>query len=514
MIVVGIGAVVSLGFSTLITQLFKGIRSARISQDAENMANGITLALSKATCTTALVPTPTMAAGWTSVALTEIRMGTTVLASTTAPVGNLITNSITLTPEAGPFDIKVNTTTPPAAPAVETMKRYVVRLRIQQSKQSSGGTNTGGNSMGEKTFFLSAIARPSAGDIMYSCFGGEDRDFLEEMCERQLGGVYDENENPSCRLARLAIADGSFAMRDTMLDTSTSPGSYLSVTDETTPHNAYSPALLTLRSINSQANLILRGRGEDNAISAGVGTHAQISFIDENNVNNKWRIAYKNDNITSAPEQRGALMFLRSDDAAGVIDSFPLLLTTNGRVVVGPDEYTFLMPQPRFLVNGNTQLNGQLSVAMPSTFTGDVAINSGATPGNLTVAGNLSVGGTITAVGTITSSDATLKKNVHDLDNILDRISDLRPVSFEWKGKRKPAGTQYGFIAQEVQKSFPELVVKTPSGTLGVKYDQLSPILLKAMQEMIIQNQEMITQNQELRSRIEALEQTLEQRCK
>lgn len=53
------------------------------------------------------------------------------------------------------------------------------------------------------------------------------------------------------------------------------------------------------------------------------------------------------------------------------------------------------------------------------------------------------------------NSDMSLKENVTELNSLLDRVVQLRPVSFDWKVNGM-AGL--GFIAQEVEPVFPELV--------------------------------------------------------
>ena len=79
-------------------------------------------------------------------------------------------------------------------------------------------------------------------------------------------------------------------------------------------------------------------------------------------------------------------------------------------------------------------------------------------------------------------------------DSTLDEVMQLRPVTFHW---RKPAddgmkGEQIGLIAQDVKKILPSAVlVQNDAGrTEGIKYDQLIPVLAKALQE---QQQEILS---------------------
>jgi trimeric autotransporter adhesin len=79
--------------------------------------------------------------------------------------------------------------------------------------------------------------------------------------------------------------------------------------------------------------------------------------------------------------------------------------------------------------------------------------------------------GSITANGvsaaTFTAySDINLKENIVDLPSQLDNIMALRPVEFDFKGYEPGEGHQIGFIAQEVQEIYPDLVGEGTDGML------------------------------------------------
>jgi trimeric autotransporter adhesin len=109
--------------------------------------------------------------------------------------------------------------------------------------------------------------------------------------------------------------------------------------------------------------------------------------------------------------------------------------------------------------------------------------------GNGVNVGNGAAGyGYINADTFYSTSDRRLKTNITKIENGLNTISLLNPVSYDKKGSIK--ATDYnthetGFIAQEVQKILPYLVseTKTEDKTLGVNYIAIIPILTKAMQE-------------------------------
>lgn len=64
-----------------------------------------------------------------------------------------------------------------------------------------------------------------------------------------------------------------------------------------------------------------------------------------------------------------------------------------------------------------------------------------------------------------TSSDRRLKENIQFYElNALDLLNQVRYVSFDWKKDKKHA---FGFIAQEVQAIFPDLITTTGNGYLG-----------------------------------------------
>jgi hypothetical protein len=102
-------------------------------------------------------------------------------------------------------------------------------------------------------------------------------------------------------------------------------------------------------------------------------------------------------------------------------------------------------------------------------------------------------GGTVFATNTTISaiSDARLKENVQDLDVGLDAILALKPRKFDWKaGKGKDIKGDRGFIAQEFEQVFPQLVDEwkdnAPEGEAPYKSvrQDLIPVLVKAIQEL------------------------------
>jgi hypothetical protein len=101
----------------------------------------------------------------------------------------------------------------------------------------------------------------------------------------------------------------------------------------------------------------------------------------------------------------------------------------------------------------------------------------------------LYVNGTAYATGAAGAlSDIRHKDNVKTLGpGSLEVVERLRPVTFTWKRATDDGmkGEQIGFIAQEVQKVLPAVVLTENNSerTLGIKYTELIPVLAKAIQE-------------------------------
>ena len=82
------------------------------------------------------------------------------------------------------------------------------------------------------------------------------------------------------------------------------------------------------------------------------------------------------------------------------------------------------------------------------------------------------------------SSDATLKENVVLLsEKNKDGLLKLTAVEYSFKADRAHQ-THYGFIAQDVEKLYPELVKTSAVGYKTVNYLEMIPMLVSKMQDM------------------------------
>jgi hypothetical protein len=124
---------------------------------------------------------------------------------------------------------------------------------------------------------------------------------------------------------------------------------------------------------------------------------------------------------------------------------------------------------------------------------------------------NLGVTALLTTAGVWTnSSDSRLKFDVTTMDQTLEQAMKLRPVSYRLKALGAGSALQIGFIAQEVQKIAPEVVVVGDKGMLSIAYAQMVPIAIGAVQELKkekdIEVKALLDENADLKARVAALE--------
>ena len=115
---------------------------------------------------------------------------------------------------------------------------------------------------------------------------------------------------------------------------------------------------------------------------------------------------------------------------------------------------------------------------------GNVGIGTTSPSQTLTVNGNA---GNTTGVW-VNNSDQRLKKNIEPLSPFLDRLLTLRPVTFEWKNPKKLGATDgkhIGFIAQEVEKVFPNWVDTDREGFKWLNMEGANAAFVKALQELV-----------------------------
>ena len=102
--------------------------------------------------------------------------------------------------------------------------------------------------------------------------------------------------------------------------------------------------------------------------------------------------------------------------------------------------------------------------------------------GNLSSSGN-SLSGSFTATGNITAySDERLKENVETIEGALDKVSQMRGVTYNYKSALNDGQRGTGVIAQEMQQVMPEVVEE--GEYLSVAYGNIVGVLIEAVKEL------------------------------
>ena len=124
---------------------------------------------------------------------------------------------------------------------------------------------------------------------------------------------------------------------------------------------------------------------------------------------------------------------------------------------------------------------------------GALIINGTMTIGSMGSAGSSSLCLNSSNQVSFCSSSLRYKNNVENLQLGLETVAHLRPVTFNWKTNGEP---DLGFVAEEVNQVSPLLTTLNKEGQIeGVKYDRISAVLVRAVQQQQQQIAELKTQN-------------------
>ena len=186
------------------------------------------------------------------------------------------------------------------------------------------------------------------------------------------------------------------------------------------------------------------------------------------------------------------------------INSERMRITSTGEVLIGTTSSIFTtLGRCVFEIAGGTA--GAIVSLKTNTNTmsyyfadtSDVYLSKVATTGGRLYLVNVSGGLYLTENATTwtSSSDERLKNITGIIDSAVDKLMTLRAVNFSWKSDNT-SKENLGLIAQDVEKVFPQIIDKnklagSPNNPqkdeteyLGVRYQELIPILVKAIQEL------------------------------
>ncbi|HET7375511.1 MAG TPA: tail fiber domain-containing protein, partial [Anaerolineae bacterium] len=159
---------------------------------------------------------------------------------------------------------------------------------------------------------------------------------------------------------------------------------------------------------------------------------------------------------------------------------------------------------------------------------GNIGLGTTSVPDKLTVNGDIRVGtadsnGCVSNFGGTAligqcSSDVRLKQNITAFPNVLDKVTALQPVYYNWRAAEYPAyqfdgsTRSYGVIAQDVEQVLPELVGSDAHGFKTVNYSEIPLLLLQALKDLRLEKDKQLAAQQkqidDLQARLANLDQS------
>lgn len=106
-------------------------------------------------------------------------------------------------------------------------------------------------------------------------------------------------------------------------------------------------------------------------------------------------------------------------------------------------------------------------------------------------------------------SDRRLKKEIEPITGVLDRVMQMQPVQYRYKDSADQSKRTLGFIAQEVEPLFPEVVNEGSNGYKAMSYSELIPVAIGAIKEVNTETQQLKEENTELKKQLGGLEERM-----
>jgi hypothetical protein len=106
------------------------------------------------------------------------------------------------------------------------------------------------------------------------------------------------------------------------------------------------------------------------------------------------------------------------------------------------------------------------------------------------------------------TSDRRLKENIEPIEDILRKVLQLKPSTYYYKSDEERENKSIGFISQEVEEVFPEMIAEH-EGIKGLVYDNFAVLSIKAIQEQQELIEELQEENKNLKNRLAKIEAAL-----
>jgi len=320
----------------------------------------------------------------------------------------------------------------------------------------------------------------------------------------------------------LVAQDGWYYNMASIISAGTTSGTALNMTGDTSGSlQLATNSGTTAVTIDTSQNVGIGTSSPGGKVQANAGS-AQVALMAGGTVNNPQYPAFGFDGQVFSNGGRGAGMYLPADStlawATGATER--MRIDASGNVLIGSTTSptaaagSFLCPNQLYLGGRTATVSGSNSVINMNYngayIYGIMLQNTTTTTGNaltfvnssLTTIGSISTTSSATAYNT--SSDYRLKENVAPMTGALDKVAQLKPVTYTWKADNS-AGQ--GFIAHELQAVVPDCVTgeKDAVDADGKPiYQGVDTSFLVATLTAAIQEQQTIIND--LKARITALE--------
>ena len=239
-----------------------------------------------------------------------------------------------------------------------------------------------------------------------------------------------------------------------------------------------------------------------------IGTTTESTYLLD--VNGTGRFS---DNLLVSKNQNAGTTLNLSNTTSGTLSEVSVAATSDassgvmkiGKHSTGTTPYKILGAKDAYFYNSTTAgdiaiLNDFASGAIKFAAGGSSTAHMTITSAGETITGgttdngayNLQCNGTgVWGAGAyVNGSDLRLKENITDLDNCLELVDKMKPVTYNYKESySKDSSIQTGFIAQDIKellkdKNYLNGIVKEGPEYLNLAYQNLIPILVKAIQEL------------------------------
>ncbi|MCC6462291.1 MAG: tail fiber domain-containing protein [Saprospiraceae bacterium] len=247
------------------------------------------------------------------------------------------------------------------------------------------------------------------------------------------------------------------------------------------------------------AKLHVKGNGEALRLQ---GANPLIGFVNGNGSDYNGFLGQSDGFLVLGSQDSSTIVLSSGNGKAVIVDG------TTGNVGIGGQNIN----DARLKVLHGTGNPGLMVENSDVGFNWNFQVNGG--NGNLMLFNNTFGGGfpagVFATTGLYTPSDRRLKKDIQQLPEVLAKMRQLNAVQYRYTPEKSNANLSIGFLAQDVQALFPELVTEnklTDGNTyLGLNYAGFGVLAVKAVQEQQTQIDQLQQENKNLRERLNRLE--------